>query len=119
MNFEFRSEASQVRHISLAAALASSIMALSVNVAEAQSFNCRYAKSPDEVLVCQEPDLGKLDEEVSNLYYSLRGNANGFKKQRIDQINFGWLRQRASCGRNYSCVRSTYNSWIADLSGFE
>jgi uncharacterized protein len=119
MKLKSQSEASQVGLKIMLAVLATSILALLPAIAEAQAFNCRYAKSPDEVLVCQEPELGKLDEEVSSLYYSLRGNANGFKKQRIDQINSGWLRQRGSCGRNYACVRSTYNSWIADLSRFE
>ena len=37
-----------------------------VSSAHAQSFNCRYARTPDEVAICQNGRLSDLDERLSN-----------------------------------------------------
>jgi hypothetical protein len=34
------------------------------------SFNCRYAKTPDEVLICQRQDLADADVMLSNFFSS-------------------------------------------------
>ena len=30
------------------------------------SFNCNYAEAPDEVAICQDPELSRLDRETAN-----------------------------------------------------
>jgi hypothetical protein len=40
--------------------------------AEAQSFNCRYARQPDEVTICGDRRLSQLDERLSGRFYRLR-----------------------------------------------
>ena len=40
--------------------------------AHAQSFNCRYAKTPDEVAICGDPRLSQLDERMSRRFFTLR-----------------------------------------------
>src|SRR3954471_15044450 len=38
---------------------------LFVSSAHAQSFNCRYARTPDEVTICEDARLSALDERLS------------------------------------------------------
>lgn len=40
---------------------------LSIASAHAQSFNCRYAKTADEMLICQDPKLAALDERLASV----------------------------------------------------
>jgi hypothetical protein len=43
----------------------------------AQSFNCRDAQKPDEVLICQNPQLAALDERMASMYFRLRNSLAG------------------------------------------
>ncbi len=52
--------------------------------AHAQSFNCRYATKPDEVLICQSPVLGRLDERMSSLYFALRNRLSGGERRALE-----------------------------------
>jgi uncharacterized protein len=37
--------------------------------AQGPSFDCRYAKAPDEIAICHHPDLAVLDSEMANLHH--------------------------------------------------
>jgi len=89
-----------------------------VSVAEAQSFNCRYAKTADEVLICQSPGLAALDEQMSSLYFRLKTRLYGSALAQLESTNSYWLSRRMSCGRNAYCIEQNYNAWIADLASF-
>jgi uncharacterized protein len=45
----------------------------------AQSFNCRYAKKADEILICQDPQLSQLDERLASIYSQVHQNLYGSK----------------------------------------
>lgn len=96
------------------AALALAVLALP-GIAQAQSFNCRYARSADEVLVCQDPELSALDERLSRVFYGVRGSLGGAGVARLDEDQADWLSSRKSCGRNAACVEDTYRSRIREL----
>ena len=57
------------------AALAVTIVAASVGRAET-SFDCRYAKLPDEILICHDQKLLQLDELMANIYAKVRRSAD-------------------------------------------
>jgi uncharacterized protein len=80
--------------------------------AEAQSFNCRYARFADEVTICQEPRLSRLDERMSQLFYELRNDIGG---ARLDAEQDAWLWSRRSCGRDPACIESAYRERIREL----
>jgi uncharacterized protein len=82
----------------------------------AQSFNCRYAKTADEVLICQDRDLSTLDERLSSMYFNARGTASSADRARLDRDQSGWLQARKQCGRNKDCIEQTYQRRIQQLA---
>src|SRR3954467_9683111 len=48
-----------------------------VSSAHAQSFNCRYARTPDEVAICESARLSALDERLSSRFFRLRDSLYG------------------------------------------
>ena len=101
-----------IRTIVLSAVI---LTAFSAQAVHPQSFNCRYAKKPDEVLICQNDRLGALDEEMSALFYDVRNSLSRRAREGLDEDQAYWLRSRMRCGYDYSCVESHYVDRIADL----
>jgi len=56
---------------------------LLVQSAHAQGFNCRYARTPDEIAICRDARLSQLDERLS---YGFRlkeaGGSSGERRHR-------------------------------------
>jgi uncharacterized protein len=84
----------------------------------AQSFNCRYARAADEVMICQSRQLSALDERMSSTYYSVRNSLSGADRRRLERTNRIWLQERQGCGRDAACITNIYRSWIRDLNRF-
>src|SRR5580704_16568104 len=81
----------------------------------AQSFNCRTAEKPDEVLICQRPDLAALDERMSSLFFRLRNSLGGSARARLIADQRDWLASRVACGRDHGCIRDAYLERIRAL----
>lgn len=88
------------------------------SLVQAQSFNCRYARSPDEVLICQDDRLSSLDVELSQTYYQLRNSLRGGARRRLQASQARWLASRKRCGRDYGCVERRYQSRIRALLNY-
>jgi uncharacterized protein len=104
-----------------------------VDATKQPSFNCRYAKAPDEVLICERPDLAELDRTMAALYsdqYNITeadkrrvaietGNRPGDiswpskHQMRADQAR--WLKSRHACGYDFDCIKAAYDQRIAEL----
>lgn len=85
------------------------------HVAQAQSFNCRLARAPDEILICQDEELSRLDERMSSLYFEARNRAPAAVRAEMEADQADWLASRRVCGRDARCVRAAYNVRIAEL----
>ena len=85
-------------------------------LAEAQSFNCRLARTPDEILICQDVDLSKLDEQMSSIFFTRRNRATPAVRAALDADQADWLVSRRACGRDYRCVRAAYVVRMDELS---
>jgi uncharacterized protein len=92
----------------LAAGTILAVLTLGSISAAAQSFNCRYARLPAEVAICQDPGLRAMDRQVAKMYFEWGG---GQVYQR------DWLRNRNRCGYNSACLRKIYESRIWELDG--
>jgi uncharacterized protein len=93
----------------LIAALALGVAACTGSApASAQSFNCNYARTADEILICQSPELARMDTTLSDAYFDLRNFLNRREAASLQNDQRDWLRARMSCGRNYQCVYQTY-----------
>ena len=62
------------------------------------SFNCNCAKAPDEVAICQDPELSNLDRETARLYSEAMNYYRGGARASIRRDQVAWLRQRHHCG---------------------
>jgi uncharacterized protein len=106
-----------VRYLVRFAAAALLLAAFASEQARAQSFNCRLARTPDEVLICQDATLMRLDERMSSVYFALRNRLAGARRARLEAGQAAWLRQRMDCGRQVSCIEQLYRERIRELRG--
>ena len=86
--------------------------------AHAQSFNCRYARQPDEIRICQDPTLRELDERLSVRFFRLRNTLSPREQARLDRSQRDWLSRRAQCGSDPDCIEDEYRSRLDRLSGW-
>src|SRR5829696_1354704 len=90
---------------------------LHVQAAHAQSFNCRYARTADEVAICESARLSVLDERLSRRFFRLRDSLYGPDRARLDRDQTAWLNARHQCGSDRACIADAYLSRLSDLSG--
>lgn len=76
------------------------------------SFNCRYAKTPDEVVICQNPTLSEMDVKLAKLYFGYRNLISGLARHRLELDQATWLQSRMSCGRDVRCVAKAYKERV-------
>ncbi len=80
----------------------------------AASFDCAKANSKVERMICDIPELSKLDEKLSDIYgLAVRYDEN---VDAIREAQRNWLRFRNSC-RDPICVKGSYESRIEDFRG--
>ncbi|MDQ8730553.1 hypothetical protein [Bradyrhizobium sp. LHD-71] len=83
---------------------------------EAASFDCRQARYPDEIAICNNPGLSELDTEMGALWFSYRSfpfmmGASGARQDEARQF----LSDRRQCGANVACLRDIYRDRIDEL----
>jgi uncharacterized protein len=98
--------------------IATLILSFSNSPGKSQSFNCRYAKAADEILICQNNRLSTLDEQMSSEFFTLRNSLSGRQARQLDEEQSLWLRQRMSCGRDVECVTDAYERRIRQLKAY-
>jgi uncharacterized protein YecT (DUF1311 family) len=76
----------------------------------AQSFNCRYARSADEVLICQDEHLSRLDVLLSGTYYRLRNSLYGRER------GGGWRPLKDGGWPRASIVGAITRAWKSIIS---
>ena len=82
--------------------------------ARGPSFNCVYARTPDEVLICQNEQLSKYDRELA--YSKLNDYHFGLNDFfRITQVD--WLNRRYACGYTYKCIEEAYWDRLSFFTG--
>jgi uncharacterized protein len=86
--------------------------------AEAQSFNCRLARTSDEVLICQNSGLSALDERMARMYNRLRNQLSGGARRGLIQDQSAWLQSRYGCGRDAACIEDSYRQRIRELGNY-
>jgi uncharacterized protein len=94
------------------------LLAAMSSAAQGQSFNCASADHPDEVLICQNDRLSRLDERMSSLYFTLRNQLSGAERQALETSQRSWLQSRMDCGRDYQCIEGLYEQRIGFLSNY-
>jgi hypothetical protein len=79
------------------------------------AFNCRYAHTRTERLVCSSPGLAGEDRAMSSVYYGAIAAADPGTKSRIRASRDSFLRRREQCGGDEGCVARAYRQRIAEI----
>jgi uncharacterized protein YecT (DUF1311 family) len=76
------------------------------------SFNCNYANAPDEIAICQDPELSNLDRETARLYSEAMNSRfyRGSARASIRRDQAAWLNSRHRCGYDKTCIKDLYDS---------
>lgn len=84
----------------------------------AQGFDCRKARSADEIAICANSDLARLDERLSALYVAARSRAAPGPRRDLEADQADWLASRRICGADFRCIRASYLVRIAELQSY-
>jgi uncharacterized protein len=79
--------------------------------AQAASFDCAKAGTKVEHLICDSPELSKLDDELAVVYMSALQDK---RTNQIRQAQKQWVKERNGC-EDTVCVRRTYESRLLFL----
>lgn len=79
---------------------------------QAASFDCAKASTKVEHIICDNPDISKLDDEMATSYKAvLQGKT---QKEEIRQVQKEWMKERNNCG-DTACVNRLYEARLHAL----
>jgi hypothetical protein len=81
------------------------------------SYNCRYARTKSEKLVCSSPALAARDRTMSAIYYRAIAGADPVTKRQIRTGRDAFLARRERCGGSEVCINAVYGERIAEIRG--
>jgi uncharacterized protein len=97
--------------------LASVLLLGAISPAMAASFDCTRASTPQEKLICQNPQLSALDEALSAAYRKKMSGLSGTDAAQLKQSQREWLKQLRSHGAQAGQLQADYQQRIAALTG--
>lgn len=86
---------------------------LSLQTASAASFDCAKARTPTEKLICGDPTLSRLDEQLDDAYRSAQRRVESRTALRDAQRK--WLSTRRDVCTDVACLRAAYLARIEAL----
>ena len=78
------------------------------------SFNCRYARTRTEQMVCGDERLAVRDREMASLYYSAIADADRETRSILRETRDQFLARRERCGRP-GCVARAYEDRVDEI----
>jgi uncharacterized protein len=100
----------------LAAGLLIAATLIGAGVANGQSFDCRKARSADEMTVCQESGLAQLDQELTSLKRQRKEKHHKAERDDADDNETAFLNARRRCGESRACIEQSYRNCIQELT---
>jgi len=104
--------ASTERAFVVAAAVILAAIVIGTGSARGQTFDCQTVRTADEVTICHEPGLAKLDQDLS----ALRHQRNQAKRDDGEDNETPFLNARRRCGENRDCIEQSYRNRIEELA---
>ena len=80
------------------------------------SFNCTYAKAPDEISICQSEQLAAQDREMASEYSWGFNNFKGGFREYLKQTQNAWLKRRHACGYDAQCISKAYEDRLVTFA---
>lgn len=85
-------ENQQIRGFKMKNILLATVLITLSTTGYSASFDCVKAKSPIEKAICSDSELGSLDEQLGNIYTSLRNNLSGSAKAKLRLHQTTWIK---------------------------
>lgn len=82
----------------------------------AQSWSCRAPANCTESIICDSPQIQRLDEDMSSLYFRVRDTMPGFMARSLLDDQRQWLKSRDFCGCDANCIVRSYHIRIRELT---
>lgn len=104
---------------SLAISLALGLVAMPGPI-EAAGFNCKYARTHVEKLICANQELSKLDDEMKSLYDQVRSETRGIDgetgqvRDPADKAQKLWRETVRDVCTDAACLKTAYRAHIAE-----
>ncbi|WP_455274209.1 caspase family protein [Rhizobium herbae] len=83
--------------------------------AASPSFDCQQASTASELAICADLELAELDAEMARLYTQSRKTAATGVAENLIAQQRAWLKKRATCGADVSCLKFRFRERIAEL----
>jgi Lysozyme inhibitor LprI len=83
------------------------------------SFDCATHHGADEIAVCGNGKLSQLDRRMANVFVALRNSLGLSGQTRLRDEQRVWLRQRALCRGDESCLTRAYEARITQLQKWQ
>ena len=83
------------------------------------AFNCAYASTDVEILLCNDAALGSMDKQMADLYFALRRSQTPNAKKQSQAHQTTWLASRNQCARRVNmagCLQRSYQERISQLT---
>ena len=80
-------------------------------------FDCRSARQPDEIAVCNDSTLAAKDIALTNLYNRLKASLNPDGQRQLAANEAPWLKSRAQCGALASLHRPSLRPAYPAIAG--
>lgn len=90
-------------------------------IAMGAGFDCKYAKSHVEKLICADPGLSKLDEQMNVLFDKIQGETAGHDGETgkvIDPVGkeqTAWRTTVRNKCKDTACLKSAYTTRLSDM----
>ena len=72
----------------------------------------------DEMLICREPDLAHLDQQLATLYREQFGKVPRERQDEFQRHESLFLHARRKCSEDYRCIDQSYRNRIKELEDF-
>lgn len=81
----------------------------------AQSFDCRAARTPDEMTICANSGLARLDQQLATAYRRDADALGDDQRQAFQQNEVAFINARRRCGDDRRCIAESYRNRIHEL----
>ena len=78
------------------------------------SFNCRYAGTRSEQMICGSPALAARDRQMASVYYEAMANSDAATQRHLRRSRDAFLARREQCG-SAACVDGVYAARISEI----
>jgi len=89
-----------------------------VAATQAASFDCSKAGTKVEHMICDSPELSKLDDELAKEFQKASKVASSVNQNQFKVNQRYWLNERNQCA-DVACLREKYKERLAFFQGVE